>query len=242
MALSHNVPIAACEPPGPQVLLGRLTASLAHNVNNALTGVIGYLELALQPEGRADTDACVRSGLECALQAADAVWRIVGCARRIEAAESPAPQSLRRLAEEAVERFRAAAPGASVTVVGATAGHVTVSAGLVAAALDFLLRSVVPAVGGALTLRLADEAGRSVLSIEGGEAGGLNGQPRLLEPSLLIEVQGGTLEILPAPDRAASLKLSFPRRGEAAVRRDEPQTCPPAPHLPAALGLLRPAV
>ena len=240
MPLAHNMPAAACEPPGSPALLARLTASLAHNVNNALTGVIGYLELALQPEGRADANACVRSGLECAFQAADAVWRIVGCARQIAEAEPPAPQSLRRLADEAAERLRVGAPGVSVTVVGATAGHVTVSAGLVAAALDCLLRSVAPAAGGALTLWLADEGGRSVLSVEGGEGGGLNGQ--LLEPSLLIEVQGGALEVLPAPGKPASLKLSFPRRGEAAVRRDEAQAVPPAPHLPAALGLLRPAV
>src|SRR5437016_2490323 len=89
----------------PDVLVRGLTSSLAHNVNNALTGVIGYLELALhQPGVAADRDACVRSGLECAYQAADAVRGVVRCARSITAAESPAPQSLRRLAEAAAQR------------------------------------------------------------------------------------------------------------------------------------------
>ena len=60
-----------------------LAASLAHNVNNVLTGVIGNLELALRVVGPEST---VREhldrGLGGACQIADLIRRIVGFARR----------------------------------------------------------------------------------------------------------------------------------------------------------------
>src|SRR5947199_5665624 len=111
MASSGIGSAAVLAAPAPDVWLHHLTASLAHNVNNALTGVIGYLELALQrPEAPAEVGACIRSGLECAHEAADAVRRIVGCARRIGQAESPALHSLHRLVEDAADRLSRDAP------------------------------------------------------------------------------------------------------------------------------------
>lgn len=242
MASSGNSPAVVADAPGTEVLLRRLTASLAHNVNNALTGVIGYLELALRrPEAPAEVGACVRSGLECAHQAADAVRRIVGCARRISDAEPPAPHSLRRLAEEAADRLARETQHASAAVVGATAGPVVVSAGLVALALDALLGGVAAAEGVG-TLRLADEDGRCVLTVEGGGAARSDLPLRLLEASLMIEIQGGAVDVLSTPGKTAAVRLSLPRRGETPLRRDDAQSAPPAPHLPAALGLLRQAV
>jgi signal transduction histidine kinase len=227
---------------GPEALMRRLTAALAHNVNNALTGVIGYLELALDPpDASVDPDACIRSGLACAYRAADAVRRIVGCARSIAEAEPPAPQSLLRLAESAAQRLAREAPPLTATVAGASSAQVFVSAGLVSLALDGLLRAVASPAGGAIRLRVADEEGRCVLYAEGGAAGP-DLQLRLLEPALMIELQGGALEVLSAAGKTTSLKLWLPSRGEAPVRRDDAQSAPPAPHLPAALGLFRQAV
>ena len=100
--------------------------------------------------------------------------------------------------------------------------------------------TAVPHAG--LTLRLADENGRGVLYVESGAAGGPDLPLRLLEASLLIEIQGGAAEVLSAPDRPASVRLSLPRRAETPLRRDDAQTVPPAPHLSAGLGLLRQAV
>ena len=224
--------------PDPEVLLRRLTASLAHNVNNALAGVIGYLELALeQPDRPPDANDRVRSALGCAHQAADAVRRIVGCSRRIAEAEPRAPHSLRRLAQEAAARL-----GGAATVTGACAGQVFVSAGLVGLALDALLRALASADVGRITLRPAEEDGGCVLYAEGAEDGGADLQLRLLEASLMTEIQGGALEVLSAAGRPASIRMWFPGVGRPPLRRDDAQAGPPAPHLAAPLGLLRPAV
>jgi hypothetical protein len=213
-----------------------LTATLAHYVNNALTGVIGCLELALQrPRKEADVDAWVQSGLDCAYEAADAVRRIVDCTRRVAQADPREPHSLRRLAEEAAEERSPMA-----TVVGASAAQVLVSADLVRLALDKLLAVVAPE--GGVRLRVADENGRSVLYVEGGAAGGPELRQSLLEPSLIVEVQGGALEVLSAPTGPASLKVSFPCLAAGPLRRDDAQNAPPAPHRPAAIGLFRHAV
>lgn len=231
---------AAPAPPKAETQLRRLTASLAHNVNNALTGVIGYLEMARsRMETGTETDVCLRSGLECAYQAADAVRRIVACAGHISAAEARAPRSLLRLVEEAADRLTCAAPHLKATVSGACAGQVFVSAGLVGLALDGLLRA---ATEGApdrreLALRLANEEGCCRLYVEGDVSA-----PALLEASLIIEIQGGALEFLSAPDSGPSLRLSFPCCEALPVRRDQPQSAPSTPHRPAALGLLRQAV
>src|SRR5262245_51419073 len=89
----------------PDAVLRRLAASLAHNVNNALTGVIGYLELALR-DAEPGTLAHERleSSLKCAFQVADTVRRIVTFALRPPADVSLAPLSLRELAEHAARR------------------------------------------------------------------------------------------------------------------------------------------
>ena len=243
MAFSGDASAAAVSTPGPDVLLRRLTASLAHNVNNALTGVIGYLELALaHPAAPAEVGACVRPALACAHQAADAVRRIVACTRLIAEAGTSAPHSLRRLAEQAADRWASASAQLRPTPVGSCGGPVLARAELVGTALDALLRAMAPSAGGTLTLRVAEENGQGVLYVASDAIGGPDLPLRLLEASLLIEIQGGAVEVLSAPGRAAAIRLSLPRRCETPFRRDDAQTVPPAPHLPATLGLLRKAV
>ena len=224
--------------------LHRLTAGLAHNVNNALTGVIGYLELAMGlPEPAADVDGYLHSSLDCAYQAADAVRRIVRCTGLLSTAEPPTPQSLRNLAEQAAGRVFNERRGCQTAITGTSVEQVHVSADLIALALDGLLHAVAIAADDRLELRLADEEGRCALSDETGVKTALADlQLRLLETSLLIEIQGGSLEILPRPGKPTTVKISFPCRCDIPVRRDEAQTLPAAPHRPAAMGFLRQAV
>jgi hypothetical protein len=231
------IPPPALDPlpaaPGAE-LLRRLTASLAHNVNNALTGVIGYLEVAVGHAERPEEAATfVRSGLHCAYEAADAVRRIVGCSRRIGRAEAPASHPLRRLAQEAAARTGAA------MAAGPCTAEVYVSAELVGLALDALAR-VVAGGGCAVTLRAADEDGRCAVYVEGAAAAP-DLALRLLEASLMTEIQGGALEVLSPPGRPAMVRMSFPAVARAPIRLDAAQSVPPAPHVAGPLGLLRPA-
>src|SRR5262245_1960588 len=84
----------------PDPVLRRLAASLAHNVNNALTGVIGYLELALRDaEPGTALQERLQGSLKCAFQVAVTVRRIVTFALRPPADVVLVPLSLRELAE-----------------------------------------------------------------------------------------------------------------------------------------------
>src|SRR5229473_2447102 len=82
----EQVPPASAEAAadgGHDLLLRQLAASLAHNVNNALTGVVGYLELALaQAPPESALAAHLHSSLSCAFRAAAVVRQIVAFAAR----------------------------------------------------------------------------------------------------------------------------------------------------------------
>jgi len=82
----------------PGGLLRRLGGSLAHHVNNALTGVVGHLELALpHTDPGSAAELHLRASLACAHQAAESVRRVVGFACRgptAEEFEEVRPQAL----------------------------------------------------------------------------------------------------------------------------------------------------
>ncbi len=60
----------------------RVAAGVAHNVNNALAGVISYLELALrETEPGGAGHRCVGEALACAWRAAERVRRMAAFAR-----------------------------------------------------------------------------------------------------------------------------------------------------------------
>src|SRR5689334_16794053 len=67
-------------PLGPPIacdLMDRMARSLAHNLNNRLTGVVGYLELALQEPGLpAAASRHLQISLECALDVVRMVRRV----------------------------------------------------------------------------------------------------------------------------------------------------------------------
>src|SRR5258708_12081629 len=78
--LEHAAPggVETAPDNGHDPLLRQLAGSLAHNVNNALTGVVGYIELALaQAPPQSDLAAHLRSSLSCAFRAAAVVHHIL---------------------------------------------------------------------------------------------------------------------------------------------------------------------
>ncbi|HZY86954.1 MAG TPA: HAMP domain-containing sensor histidine kinase [Gemmataceae bacterium] len=239
---------------GPDTLR-RLGGSLAHHVNNALTGVVGYLELALRaapPAGPARDH--LLAALRCAHQAADTVKRIVSFACHAPTAERTAPVSLRELAEQAAERLRLQAPpGVGVEVRANGPGWVTASAHLLRTALEQLGRNALEAMphGGRLTLRVEEKAGRHTLSVADTGAG-LSAEARahLFEPfwtnkptghlgvGLLlcrevVAAQGGTLQLTGAEGQGTTATMSLPAVVEsAAIRVDDRQGLPASPHWP----------
>jgi len=163
-------PGAAPRPAGAEGSLRRLAAALAHTINNALTGVIGNLELArrLTPSGSAAAGH-LEASLTCARQAAEAVTRIVAFARRAPGAGELAPLSLRELAEQVAGRLRQESPDdLTVEVVGRGSGWVRANEPLLGAALEQVLRNAVEALpcGGTVSLRLDEENGRALLHVD----------------------------------------------------------------------------
>src|SRR5439155_5405025 len=78
-------PVLADTGADDEALLRRVAAKLAHNVNNALAGVISYLELALrEAEPGTTLHRRLTEGLQCAWRAAERVRRMVAFARRPE--------------------------------------------------------------------------------------------------------------------------------------------------------------
>jgi len=215
-------------PPPGDALLRRLAAGLAHNVNNALTGVVGCVELALR-DCAPGTEAHrrLRDGLACAYRAADAVALVVAFAARTAAAAPPAPLALRAAAEQAAERSWTAGRGVAVRVAGPP-GWVRASEGLLRSALDQSLRRALDAApdGGEVRLRVEEGGGRCRLSVaDDGPGLAADELGRLFEPfppaggwagpglalcREMIEAQGGAVEATSAPGRGTTVVLSFP--------------------------------
>jgi signal transduction histidine kinase len=238
----------------PADTLRRLGGSLAHHVNNSLTGVVGCLELALRqaPPSGPLTDH-LHDALRCAHQAADTVKRIVGFACHAPAAEAGGPVSLREAAEQAAERARQLAP-AGVTVETHADGPawVTASAHLTRTALDQLVRNALEAMprGGRLALRVEMKAGRHALSVS--DSGpGLSAEARahLFEPfwtnkptghlgvGLVLcrevaEAQGGALQLSGGEGQGTTVMLSLPAVPDSPAIRVDRQGAPASPHWP----------
>jgi two-component system, NtrC family, sensor kinase len=240
--------------PAPDTLR-RLGGSLAHHVNNALTGVVGHLELALRqapPDGLV-TDHLL-DALRCARQAADAVKRVVGFACPAPGREGLGPVSLRELAEQVAARARLLAP-AGVTVETHADGPawVTASAHLTRTALDQLVRNALEAMpkGGRLTLRVEGRGGRPALSVsDTGPGPSAEARAHLFEPFWtnkptghlglglvlcreVVEAQGGGLRLTGGEGQGTTATLSLPAAPEsAAIHVDDRQGLPATPHWP----------
>jgi signal transduction histidine kinase len=212
-------------------LLRRVTAGLAHSVNNALVGVIGYLEMALrEAEPGSPLHARLTEGLHCALRAAERVRRMVAFARRPEAGYSAAV-CLRRVADEAACRAATEHPDLAV-LVHSTEPSCAVRANepLLHLVLEQLVSNAVEAMpnGGTLILCAWDEGSRRCLSVtDSGEGLGAEARRHLFEPYFttksfghlglglslcrdVVEAQGGALHVTSAEGRGTTVTLSFP--------------------------------
>jgi signal transduction histidine kinase len=244
--VDHKPAAGAAAPEAPRdsaELPRRVTAALAHNVNNALAAVVGHLELALR---EADPDSPLRArlaqGLGCVFRAAERVRRMVAFARRPEASRAAA-LCLRGAAEEAARR---AADTSSLRVVlhgPELPCPVRINESLLYLVLEQLVSNAVEAMpgGGTLTLTAWDEGPRRCLSV--GDTGhGLSAEVRrrLFEPFFttksfghlglglalcrdVIEGQGGALHVTGAEGEGTTVTLSFPPP-------DESDAEPTAPH------------
>ena len=248
-------PVPLTPPPAAgDGLLHRLTASLAHNVNNALTGVVGYFELALR-DAAADSPLHenLRAGLACAYQAAATVRQVVAFASASSRPEALEAVALREVAEGEARALDGRTAAVAVAVEGGPTGRVRASLPLLRTALDQLVRNALEAMpsGGTLRLRVEEADRRCALTVE--DTGpGLSPEVRLrlFEPFLttkasghlglglvlareMTRAQGGTLEVSSAAGRGTAVTLSFPvldaESAPAAGAQAAPQSVPAGP-------------
>jgi signal transduction histidine kinase len=211
--------------------LPRVAASLAHNVNNSLTAVIGCLELALRdaPAGT-PLHGRLNDGLGCALRLAERVRRLVAFAMQPGAGEA-APTSLREAAEAGARRTALAYPRVAATV-SAVPGEcrVRVNLPLLNLVLEQLVSNAVEAMpsGGALRWRVWDEGRRRCLSLsDTGQGLSAEARAHLFEPFFttksfghlglglalcrdVVEGQGGAIHVASAEGQGTTVILSFP--------------------------------
>lgn len=217
-------------------LLRRLTGSLAHNLNNRLTGVIGYLEWSLQDVDPASPLAVrLRSGLNCALQAAEMVRRMVMFAFRPTGLSNPSLVSLGEVADNAACRIRDLnLPGLSVEVVHSTTRLARANAVLVQMAKEQLIQNAIEAMasGGVLTLGVFDDGPHVCLSVsDTGPGLSDHAAAYLYEPFVstrtsghlglglvlcrdLTEAQGGSVVLTWEAGRGTTATLCYPAQTE----------------------------
>jgi len=219
----------------------RLTAGLAHTVNNALTGTVGYLELALRQTPAGSPLYCdLQAALACAHRAAEAVRQVVTYAH-LPAHVPPTPVSLREIAAAAARSASASAPrGVSVVCSGDRPARMVGRAALLSAAVEQVVRNALEAMsdGGRLTFETEEAGGRCRLWIrDSGPGLSAEVQDHLFEPfvttkpfphlglglvlaSELVRAQDGALTVSSSPGFGTTVSLAFPaaRVADADVR------------------------
>ena len=214
--------------------VSRLAASLAHNVNNGLLGVIGYLELALRAAPAGEARDHLEGALRGSMLLAQRIRRITAFAARPEAAQARAAVSLSGLATDVACAVRQARPGVAVRL-SADAGDCRVRAnpGLLGVVLEQVVSGALEALsgGGTLTLRVWDEGSRRCLSVtDDGPGPDPAARKPLFEPFFsdkslglgpalcrdVLESQGGALHVAAAEGRGTTVTLSFPPPGASA--------------------------
>lgn len=239
-------------PPSAEEQLRRLTGSLAHNLNNRLTVVIGSLELLAQELADSPLLGAVQAGLTSSLQAADVVRRMVAFAFRPSHLPDSLEVALGEVAENAARRLREQQrPGLNVEVIHNTVTPARANPLLVQMALEPLITNAVEAMptGGTLSLEVRDEEAGGV-SLEVRDTGpGLSDRAaqHLFEPFVttrsaghlglglvlsrdLAQALGGQLQLTwSASGTRATLTFAAERAGKASppATGDEPPTSPP---------------
>jgi signal transduction histidine kinase len=213
-------------------MLRRLAGCLAHHVNNALTGVIGHLELGLRSVSpRSPAAEHLQTSLACAFQAAAAVKRIVAFACRPEPPQARGPLSLQAVAEELADQLRTPhRSGLTIVVVADSAGWMLANETILGAILEPVLVNALEAMpaGGTLRLHVYEQHGHSFLSVS--DSG--SGMPaevlaRLFEPfhttkgsghlglGLVLcrdmaQLLGGRLDVASCPGLGTTVTLALP--------------------------------
>jgi signal transduction histidine kinase len=208
----------------------RIAAGLAHTVNNALTGTIGYLELTLRrarPGSEMFND--VQAAIACAYRAAEALREVVAFATA-PAHISSGSVSLRDIAVSATGMARTCAPGVTVVFAGEKSAPVAGPSGLLSAAVELVVRNALEAMpaGGRLTIETEEVAGRCRLWIrDSGPGLPAEVQERLFEPFVttkpfghlglglalahdLVRARDGTLTVSSSEGIGTTVVFSFP--------------------------------
>jgi signal transduction histidine kinase len=182
---------------GRLLALGSLVPGVVHELNNALLGLLGMLELA-----RPEVTAAVGERLEIAQQAGEEireVARALGAIAR-EPLDEPAPIELRELAGEVVATAGALNLVRGLEVVEAYASdpvQVEASRAQVRQALLLLLCAGFAASGrqGPIIVEVASEDGRARVSVRHGGAGAVeeHDDPGLEHVAAWAAAQGGEL-------------------------------------------------
>lgn len=209
----------------------RLTAALAHSVNNALTGVVGNLELALRT---AEPGSVVRghlsASLACAYRAAESVRQVVLFV--MQPPQSPdRPFALRDVVEGAARQAEmTASAGITIKVCAEKEGRILGRPQLLAAAVEQISRNALEAMpaGGQLTLEVDEADGRCLLRVR--DTGpGIDPEVlcRLCEPFVttkafghlglglalaadVVEAADGNLTVTSAPSLGTTVTFAFP--------------------------------
>jgi PAS domain S-box-containing protein len=225
--------------------IGRLAGGVAHDFNNMLTAMIGYMDLVaadLPPES--EDHSYLTQALEAAEQASGLTRQLLAFARRQPV--QPSPQDLNALLERMAPLLRRLVPEdiEIETRIDASPGWVLADAGQleqVLVNLAFNARDAMPE-GGLLTLATVREKNPTV---EGGEAVvlevadtgvGIDAEVRdhLFEPFYttkpdghgsglglatvygIVQTFGGRIEVLSAPGRGARFRVLLPPTEEPA--------------------------
>jgi two-component system, cell cycle sensor histidine kinase and response regulator CckA len=239
------------DPPRGRSLL-RLTAGLAHTVNNALTGTVGYLELALRqalPGSELFRD--IQAALACAYRAAETLRQVVAFAT-VPARVSSGSLSLREVAALAAGVARSCAPaGVTVVLTGDKPARVAGHASLMSAAVELIVRNALDAMpeGGRLTIETEEIAGRCRLWVrDSGPGVPAAVRERLFEPFVttksfghlglglalaheLVRAQDGTLTVSSSTGIGTTVVFSFPRLEQSEADTSRPlrrEQCQPS--------------
>ncbi len=220
--------------------LGELASGMAHDFNNSLCGVLGFLELTLMDSGLpAGCRDYLESARACAQDAAQSVSRVQDFARRRRHDEGWQPLDVNDLARQTVEltrpkwesvaNFRQAP--ITVQVVPAAKGLVKGNAPELRNALTNLVLNAVDAMpqGGTLSLRTWSTADNAFIAVQDTGSGiDPQLQKRLFEPFFstkgergtglglsaafgIVQRHDGEITVESAPDHGSTFTIRLPR-------------------------------
>jgi signal transduction histidine kinase len=219
--------------PASQTLVHRLSSSLAHNVNNSLTGVIGYMEMAARSAAPgSDQSLQLQSGLKCAYQVADTIRRLVLFSFSANGEAHTGRMSLCEVAKEAVRMAIDRYPNPAITwkVVADSDGWAQADPLLIHNSMEQLLANAVEAMpeGGTVTLRIWESVDQCHLAVSDTGAGFPDEtKEHLGEPFVTtklsghlgvglalcrrwLAMQGGSLHLSSVPGEGTHATMSLP--------------------------------